>query len=161
MSGKCAACDGAAATHLWTGKTRLEKAVVCSRCHDALCQLPKPGGPCAVCSTSVAPAWWQSRLAGQGFCAVCTWCAACIEKHKLRAVGAIQLAASEPDDVSRRRKSWEPAHLKQGVTQLLTEAIGSSSRVAAAIESQAPTEAVAMQLSAPNQEDQHHNGSWP
>ena len=81
-------------------------------------------------------------------------------KHCPTLQGAIQLAASEPDDVSRRRKSWELAHLKQGVTQLLTEAIGSSSRVAAAIESQAPTEAVAMQLSAPNQEDQHHNGTF-
>ena len=31
----------AAATHLWKGKTgtRFKKAVVCSRCHDALCQL--------------------------------------------------------------------------------------------------------------------------
>jgi len=32
--------------------------------------------------------------------------------------------------------------------------------VAAAIESQAPTEAVAMQLSAPNQEEQHHYGPF-
>jgi len=32
--------------------------------------------------------------------------------------------------------------------------------VATAIESQAPTEAVAMQLSAPNQEEQHHYGPF-
>ena len=42
---------------------------------------------------AVAPTWWQRRLAGQGFCAVCTWCAACIDKHKLRAVVSPQLTA--------------------------------------------------------------------
>ncbi|DBB04311.1 TPA: hypothetical protein ACH3X1_012806 [Trebouxia sp. C0004] len=158
MSGKCAACDVAAATRWQRGITGtcFENALVCKCCHGALCQLPKPGGPCGVCSTSVAPTWWQRRLAGQGDCVVCKWCAACIDKHKLRAVGAIRLAGSEPDDVSRRRKSWELAHLKQGDRQLLTEVRASSSQVAAAIESQVPTEAVAMQLSSSDQEEQHH-----
>lgn len=40
-----------------------------------------------------APTWWQRRLAGQGYCVVCTWCAACIDKHKLRAVVSSQLTA--------------------------------------------------------------------
>lgn len=70
--------------------------------------------------------------------------------------GAIRLAGSEADDVSCRRRSWELAHAKQGDTHLLTDVRASSSRVAAAIESQVPKEAVAMQLSAPNQEEQHH-----